>query len=672
MIDETNTNKINSLDVSDAWKRKFELIEKAGEFNGFSYENFKSLSFGERIKMGFNIFALLFGPFYYFYKQMWKKGAVILGIGLVFIVTLLAIEMATDTSFPSSIYKLPIIEAICGSLANYDFYRFKVHQETIWKSFSFFNNPVAAFGFPIVSLALLFALAFHTSVPKCSDDETLSLVKEIIIKQIGGEGASEKEIKESMVVDLARANSEEKSIKKYTCEAKVIAGGLYQLPIKYETQLNDNNQHIVHVDGIRHADLQGLKTGFSQALQKSRAKGLPAQETASPSPNIDTEKLDDEKADGYVEPQEPATETENIEPVTTAVQENTDQSQVKPPAPFNVKTARQINDSFDTDEFQAESALGGAGSVAIFAKYLDRAFDSEGYSLDETLYLYLTQLDKNNSNLILLGIGEKLGFNTIIGALLLKDQKIQDEIQSNAKLNKTMEHFRSKELANKSSDLTTSNVAPDKIPPIDESKMDKNKKTTWTGNWGSDIVAKFTTDQCSDSEFINQGYTNLASSSIPETRLKKPSDAYFISGGRATTVLGCWFKKDGGLVHVKFKRKHDGKVWEQDQNFDDAGIWTKNVEENENILPKDALEVANEQINIVWNGASKDIRSELLPEQKAWLKQREDDCSLKANSTETGDATKQDAIRDGCMAEMTNQRTEILRQKILALRDSKT
>lgn len=63
------------------------------------------------------------------------------------------------------------------------------------------------------------------------------------------------------------------------------------------------------------------------------------------------------------------------------------------------------------------------------------------------------------------------------------------------------------------------------------------------------------------------------------------------------------------------------------------------------------LDEANNRINVVWQGTTKAIRKALLPEQRAWLKQREKDCS-----------GQDDKIH--CMAVMTDQRTEELRQKI--------
>jgi hypothetical protein len=80
----------------------------------------------------------------------------------------------------------------------------------------------------------------------------------------------------------------------------------------------------------------------------------------------------------------------------------------------------------------------------------------------------------------------------------------------------------------------------------------------------------------------------------------------------------------------------------------------------------DLKEEANKQINIVWNGTTKEIRATILPDQKEWLKQREAGCTAKSEE-ESNDSIAKDTIKFNCMAYMTDQRTEVLKQKITAL-----
>lgn len=107
--------------------------------------------------------------------------------------------------------------------------------------------------------------------PKCSDDSTIKLVRQIILNNMGGsEGLSEKEIQDNMKIEYPRASAFDEKIKKYSCEAKLIAGGAYELPITYESQIDDKGQHIVAVGGLRTGDLVILKAGIVEAIMKSR------------------------------------------------------------------------------------------------------------------------------------------------------------------------------------------------------------------------------------------------------------------------------------------------------------------------------------------------------------------------------------------------------------------
>lgn len=57
-------------DVSALWRIRFDLVEKAG---GPSRPLLKQLRLGERFRLLFNLWAFLFGVFYYLAKGMWRK-----------------------------------------------------------------------------------------------------------------------------------------------------------------------------------------------------------------------------------------------------------------------------------------------------------------------------------------------------------------------------------------------------------------------------------------------------------------------------------------------------------------------------------------------------------------------------------------------------------------------
>ncbi|CAN7264277.1 DUF2628 domain-containing protein [Polaromonas sp. LjRoot131] len=122
------TASIAELPVSDAWKTKFQLIEKAG---GVKLPQFKALGVGERMKIGFSILAFLFGPFYYLAKGMWKK-AISLFVVCVAVVLLLqfVLEMAGLGRFSNSLgYG---VAAIFAARSNIDYYKKMVLRQNGW------------------------------------------------------------------------------------------------------------------------------------------------------------------------------------------------------------------------------------------------------------------------------------------------------------------------------------------------------------------------------------------------------------------------------------------------------------------------------------------------------------------------------------------------------------
>ena len=112
------TNPTSELDsISDSWKKKFDLLEKA---DGVKLPNAKNLPFGVRTKVLFNVWGFLFGPFYYLAKGMWKKALSLFGMSVLIIVVLVLICKAMGIS--DSITNL-VAGAIFATRGNVDFYK---------------------------------------------------------------------------------------------------------------------------------------------------------------------------------------------------------------------------------------------------------------------------------------------------------------------------------------------------------------------------------------------------------------------------------------------------------------------------------------------------------------------------------------------------------------------
>lgn len=105
--------------LSDSWKNKFILIEKAG---GVKLPNIKKLTFGERSKIITNIFGFLFGPIYYIIKGMWKKAITLTLISaiIVFCISIIAVMFGKPSIANMANF---IGAAIFGSRANIDYFK---------------------------------------------------------------------------------------------------------------------------------------------------------------------------------------------------------------------------------------------------------------------------------------------------------------------------------------------------------------------------------------------------------------------------------------------------------------------------------------------------------------------------------------------------------------------
>lgn len=240
------TEAQNAINVSDSWKKKFQIMEKAGVADGLKsyFDNLKLLNFGERLKVVTNILAFIFGPFYYFAKKMWLKGAFLFGVILSLNLVFTILESALGTNFPMALYQIPGA-VMCGQLANYDYYRFCMKQERIWSWLpEIFSKQLVAIGFPVaafLTLALVSVGLSGSVVPKCGDPETINLVKKI---------AERKYPFFSPTVSVIRTTSTSKQTGAHECAAQLdtLAGNA---PITYTVGRTDDGKEVyVNVFGL--------------------------------------------------------------------------------------------------------------------------------------------------------------------------------------------------------------------------------------------------------------------------------------------------------------------------------------------------------------------------------------------------------------------------------------
>jgi hypothetical protein len=157
-------NDIEDLAVSDKWKERFRLLQKAGHFNGLTYSNYQDLSYKERRKIGFNFLAFLLGIFYYLAKGLWKKGLVLLSLFSAISTIIVLIETSLGVTFPWSFFPI-VVGIIYGTLANYDYYSLKVKGIEMWQPFRGLSHASAVIAVTLVASSVFFgALSMQEQV----------------------------------------------------------------------------------------------------------------------------------------------------------------------------------------------------------------------------------------------------------------------------------------------------------------------------------------------------------------------------------------------------------------------------------------------------------------------------------------------------------------------------
>ncbi len=158
---ENEANSIDDLNVSEKWKERFRILEKAGPFERGKYRNQDALTSAERRKINWNILAFLFSGLYYLCKGMPRKAFVLIGGGWIFAAAVTVLEYIFTFTAPNSIFWIAP-GALAASLANRDYYRKMIFGERMWPSLSIFESWPAAIAFAVLSFGVLFGTIFMT------------------------------------------------------------------------------------------------------------------------------------------------------------------------------------------------------------------------------------------------------------------------------------------------------------------------------------------------------------------------------------------------------------------------------------------------------------------------------------------------------------------------------
>lgn len=110
----------------------------------------------------------------------------------------------------------------------------------------------------IVIILFLNLLACSSKPPQCSEADTISLIRQNIVQNLGSDHPaskmSSKDLENKLTIQNSRASNYNETIKKYSCQCTLIIpredGTQYKVDIEYESQLDDKNKHIVIIKEI--------------------------------------------------------------------------------------------------------------------------------------------------------------------------------------------------------------------------------------------------------------------------------------------------------------------------------------------------------------------------------------------------------------------------------------
>lgn len=127
---DSNISPSSSAPLSPKWQFRFNFFNQHGAPNSPGFKaGFKELSWGQKVKINFNFFALFFSVIYLLILGMWRKALVILGISLVLggLVSFMPDVVARGVSVAWSV--------LIAITTNYSYYLEKVKGDTSWNPF---------------------------------------------------------------------------------------------------------------------------------------------------------------------------------------------------------------------------------------------------------------------------------------------------------------------------------------------------------------------------------------------------------------------------------------------------------------------------------------------------------------------------------------------------------
>ncbi len=140
------SNAPEFTELPAVWQRRFAFFSQYGPVGSTPEAKaaYRALPFWERTRLGFNLWAFFFGPFYLLVKGMWRKALTLLGISVAIGVTsvLLGVPDSWDRALAMG------YNAAIATMANWAYYLHVAEGSQSWNPFEGFRRkgPVGSDG----------------------------------------------------------------------------------------------------------------------------------------------------------------------------------------------------------------------------------------------------------------------------------------------------------------------------------------------------------------------------------------------------------------------------------------------------------------------------------------------------------------------------------------------
>ena len=154
-----------------------------------------------------------------------------------------------------------MLRGFCYCIFNFNFVL--IRHTSIHNYMTFFYLPL---------ILIFFLVGCAKEPPQCSDEKTLDVVRQILSEEMNlADPGLQEEVFKNLKFVSPKATDYDKKNKKFSCESTLTSGASYQVPIKYQSQLADDKEHLVAMTRVPYQEISKLKAALLTAMSQKSA-----------------------------------------------------------------------------------------------------------------------------------------------------------------------------------------------------------------------------------------------------------------------------------------------------------------------------------------------------------------------------------------------------------------